>query len=80
MTLSTPLLWVVLPLIIAGITGIFYQRRILGIILSSLTAFGLCLLAMFFPEDLTLSVGPFMMTFQENLGILGRQISVDYEI
>jgi len=80
MTLSTPLLWVVLPLIVAGITGIFYQRRILGIILSSLTAIGLCLLAMFFPEDLTLSVGPFMMTFQENLGILGRQISVDYEI
>lgn len=80
MTLSTPILWVVLPLIIAGITAIFYQKRLLSILLPGILSFGLAILALFFPEDLTLSLGPFTLNFSEGLSILGRQIILALEI
>ncbi len=80
MSLSTPMLWIFLPLIVAGISGFFYQRRVLSIILTSLTAFGLALLAGFFPEDLTLIIGPLELTFQESFGFLGRQITTPYDM
>lgn len=80
MTLSTPLLWVILPLIIAAITGVFSNRRILSIALASTGAFGLALLAAFFPEDLILTIGPLSFTFVESLAILGRRITLTYEI
>jgi len=80
MTFSTPVIWVLLPIVVAGICLAFYNRRVLGLMLSSLTAFGLALLAAFFPEDLTLSLGPLTFVFEESLGILGRQITLAYEI
>lgn len=76
MTLSTPFVWVVLPLVIGVISVIFINQRIFGIILTSLTAIGLALLAAFFPDSLTLTIGPFSLTFVERLGILGRQITL----
>lgn len=80
MTLNTPLLWVLFPLVIAAIVGALYQRKALSIILTVITAFGLALLAALFPENLTLSIGPLRLVFSENLAILGRQITVKYEI
>ncbi len=80
MILNTPLLWVVLPIIIAVIVGVFHRRALLGVLLTSATAFGLALLAGFFPEDRSLSLGPIMISFVESLEILGRQISLSYEI
>ncbi len=80
MTLSTPILWVLLPLVVAGITVIFNKKRVLGILLSSITVFGLALLAIFFPDDLRLDLGPITLSFIENLNILGRQITVSIEI
>ncbi len=80
MTLSTPLIWVVVPLIIAAICGILFSRDKTNILLAGLTALGLALLAVFFPEDMTLQIGPLTLVFEENLGILGRQISISYEI
>ncbi|MDT8381743.1 MAG: proton-conducting transporter membrane subunit [Brevefilum sp.] len=80
MTLSTPILWVILPLFISLITGIFYRRRILGMILTCTTGFGLGALAAFFPEDLVISIGPLTLNFVENLSILGRQININYQI
>jgi NADH-quinone oxidoreductase subunit N len=80
MILSTPLLWIVLPIIIAGACAVLYQRRLLSLILASFTSLGLAGLGAFFPENLTLSIGPLTMKFSENLGILGRQISLPYEI
>jgi len=79
-TLNTPLLWVLFPLVIAAIVGALYQRKALSIILTVITAFGLALLAALFPENLTLSIGPLRLVFSENLAILGRQITVKYEI
>lgn len=86
MTPSTPLVWVVLPLVVAGICVLLTKntlnrkRHILGLILTALTAFGLALLAAFFPEDLTLTVGPLSFVFEESLMILGRQITLAYDI
>lgn len=80
MTLSTPLLWVVFPIIMAGACALVYRRKVLSLALASLTALGLALLGAFFPEDLTLSIGSLVLSFSENLGFLGRQISLPYEI
>ena len=76
MTLSMPILWVILPLVLAGLAAIFQKRRLFSILLTSLTAFGLSALAIFFPEELSFSLGPITLEFIESLDILGRQISV----
>lgn len=80
MTLNTPLLWVLFSLVMAAIVGALYQRKALSIVLTAFTAFGLALLAALFPENLVLSIGPLRLVFTENLAILGRQITVRYEI
>lgn len=80
MTLNTPILWILLPVLIAVITMIFRQRHVLTIAITSVTAFGLALLAFFFPENLTIILGPFELIFTESLAILGREITVEYEI
>jgi NADH-quinone oxidoreductase subunit N len=80
MTLSTPILWIGLPLLAALIAGIAFKRKVFSIILTSVTAFGLALLAFTFPENLVLSLGPISLTFNESLAILGRQITIRYEI
>ena len=80
MTLTTPLIWVLFPLFMAALLGAFSQSKRLGTILSTATAFGLALLAAFFPEDLTISIGPLNLVFLESLAILGRRITVAYEI
>jgi NADH-quinone oxidoreductase subunit N len=80
MTLSTPMIWIILPLVVATVCLVLNKRRVFGIILTSVTAFGLALLAAFFPEELVLSIGPLTLAFEESLGILGRQIIVAYEM
>ena len=80
MTLSTPILWVILPLVIAAVVLIFYNREVLGVILTSTTALGLALLAVFFPEDLTLELGSLLVVFEESLGFLGRSITLPVSI
>ena len=80
MTLSTPILWIVLPLLIALVAATAFNRKVFGVILTSTTAFGLALLALIFPENMSLSLGPLTLTFTENLGILGRQITISYAI
>jgi NADH:ubiquinone oxidoreductase subunit 2 (subunit N) len=80
MTLSLPLLWVILPLIIALVTVAFYNRKMFGVIFTTASAFILALLALVFPEDMILSLGPLELIFEESLGFLGRQITLAYEI
>jgi NADH:ubiquinone oxidoreductase subunit 2 (subunit N) len=80
MTLSTPLLWVFLPIAIALIVLVFSKRKVFGIILTSLTGFGLALLANFFPENMVLSIGPLNLIFKESLAIFGREVTIAYEI
>lgn len=80
MTLNTPILWVLLPLLVAVVTGVLYQRRESGILITIITAFGLSLLAAFFPESMEMSIGPIELIFEDSLGLLGRQITLRYEI
>ena len=80
MSLSTPILWVALPLIIAAIAGFFYNRRVVGVLLSSTSALILALLAALFPETMQLSLGPLTLVFEESMNILGRQITINYQI
>lgn len=80
MNINTPILWVLVPIFMALVTGTLFQRRTLSLILSISTALGLTLLAIFFPEDLTLSLGPFTITFVERLAFLGRQITIVSEM
>jgi NADH:ubiquinone oxidoreductase subunit 2 (subunit N) len=78
--LSTPLLFILLPLIAALAAGLTSRRQTLSIIITSLTAFGLAVLAFFFPQDPVLEIGPLSLAFEESFGILGRQITVSHEI
>jgi NADH-quinone oxidoreductase subunit N len=80
MTLSTPMIWIIFPLVMAAVCLVLNQRRVFGIIITSVTAFGLALLAAFFPEEMVLSIGPLVLAFEESLGILGRRITVAYEM
>ncbi len=80
MNLSTPIIWVLLPIVVAAVCLLFPKRRVLGLILTAVSAFGLALLAALFPEDLTLSVGPLSLVFEESMMILGRQITLAYDI
>jgi len=80
MTLSTPMLWVLLPLLVALVSGVLYKRRILSSVITCVVTFGLSLLAFSFPEEMVFSLGPIVLTFEESLGILGRQIVLSYEI
>jgi NADH-quinone oxidoreductase subunit N len=80
MTLSMPILWVILPLILAGLASLVPKKRLFGILLTSLTALGLSTLAIFFPEELSLTLGALTLDFIETLDILGRQISVSLEM
>lgn len=80
MSLSTPLIWVLLPIVVAVVCVFLSKQQALSFILAAATAFGLALLAAFFPEDLTLSIGPLNLAFEEGLMVLGRQITLVYEI
>jgi formate hydrogenlyase subunit 3/multisubunit Na+/H+ antiporter MnhD subunit len=80
MTLSTPVLWVVIPLIVALISLIFQKKIVANVLLTGLTTLALALLAAFFPEDYSINLGFQTIIFTESLGILGRQITIPYEI
>ena len=79
MTLNTPILWVIFPIVVAGIAGIFSKRKVFSVLLTGISALALALLAIFFPGEMQFSIGPLALTFEENLAVLGRQISLPYE-
>jgi formate hydrogenlyase subunit 3/multisubunit Na+/H+ antiporter MnhD subunit len=78
MTLSTPIIWVVFPLVIATLCVVLSKRPVLSLIIASATAFGLALLAAFLPQELTLSLGPLTFAIEESLRFLGRRITLVY--
>ncbi len=80
MTLRMPILWVLVPLIVAGTAGVFNKKQMLSILLTGIISLGLSGLAIFFPEELSLRLGPLNVNFIENLNILGRQITINFEM
>ena len=80
MTLSMPILWVLLPLVFSGIVAILGKKRLLSILLTGVLSLALAVLALYFPDDMSLNLGPLTLIFIEDLNILGRQISISLEI
>ncbi|MFU8826520.1 MAG: proton-conducting transporter membrane subunit [Brevefilum sp.] len=80
MTLSTPIIWVVFPLLVAAICAGLSNKHILSLVIASVSAFGLALLAAYMPENLTLSLGPLTILVQESLAFLGRRITLTFAI
>ena len=80
MSLSTPILWVLLPLGVSLIALAAFNRKRFSITLTAITSFALSLLAYVFPESMELAIGPLNLSFTESLGILGREITLRYEI
>lgn len=76
MTISTPILWVLLPLIISILVIFLNQQRRISGILTAFIAFGLSFLAVYFPESMKITLGPVEILFEESLAILGRQIII----
>ncbi len=76
MTISMPILWVLLPLGISIIAILLNQQRRISGILTAITAFGLSILAVYFPESMEFTLGPVELVFEESLAILGRQIVI----
>jgi formate hydrogenlyase subunit 3/multisubunit Na+/H+ antiporter MnhD subunit len=76
--MSTPVIWVIFPIIVAGICIFLSSRRRLTMAIASLTAFVLALLAAFFPEELNISIGPLAITLVESLHVLGRKLNLIY--
>ena len=80
MNLSTPILWVIFPLAMAALIGVLYKRKLLGIILTSATAFGLAALAAFFPETGNISISSWEIDFIESLSFFGRSITTAFNM
>ncbi len=80
MTLSTPVLFVIFPLIVAAVAIVFSNRTIFVTILTGLTALALALLATFFPEAMMIEIGPLTVAFEESLEVLGRSITLTINI
>ncbi len=80
MTLSTPVLFVIFPLIVAAVAIAFSNRTIFVTILTGVTALALALLAAFFPESMMIEIGPLAVAFEESLEVLGRSITLTINI
>lgn len=80
MTLNTPILFVILPLIIAAIALLFSNRTVFGTMLTGVASAGLALFAAFFPDDMLFEIGSLVVNFEESLEIFGRSITLTTNI
>ncbi len=69
--MSAPFLWIILPLIVAGVALLFRNQRAVTIIGSGTTLF-LSLFAMIVPIDTAMLIGPFSFKLGGTLNVLGR--------
>jgi len=75
--MSTPLIWIALPLIFALFLALIQKKQVLSCILGTLFAFSLALLAAFFPDNLIVELGPLSFEVNTNLNILGRVLLIN---
>ncbi|NLN70145.1 MAG: hypothetical protein GX142_05100 [Chloroflexi bacterium] len=76
MTLSTPLIWVIVPMVVAVVCTLTAERRQLSLIIACVFTFGLALLAAYLPQELILSLGPLTISIEESLNFFGRKITL----
>lgn len=75
--MSTPLIWIASPIIVAIVLSFPTSKPKLSSILGISVSLLLFLTALIFPENLVITVGSFTMEFSPSIYILGRSISID---
>ncbi len=71
--MSAPVLWVGFPLLIAGLSFFVRGRPGLAVVIGSLTAGLLTLLAVVLPVEQAVVIGPWSLRLEDSLSILGRR-------
>jgi len=74
--MSSPLIWIIIPLIFAGVLFLTSSRRTLSIILGAIFAFFLACLAIFFPKSFILEIGMTSREVSDTFLILGRSLKI----
>ena len=74
--MSSPLIWIIFPLIFAGVLLLTSSRRTLSIILGAVFAFFLASLAIFFPKSFILEIGITSREVSDTFLILGRSLKI----
>lgn len=75
--MSTPLIWIALPLLFALFLALIQTKQVLSCILGTLFAFSLALLAAFFPDNLIVDLGSLTFEVNPNLNIMGRTLLIN---
>ena len=77
--MSSPLIWVIIPLIFAGILILTSSRRVLTCVLGAIIALLLAGLAVIFPESFIIKTGITPQEVSDTFLILGRSLQISYE-
>lgn len=75
--MSAPLVWIVLPIIIGGISFFFRRMKILVWITLTFISLLLTLIAWFFPIGELVNLGPWYFSINESLEFAGRQFVLE---
>lgn len=75
--MSTPILFIVIPILLALLLALLQTKRILSTILGTVFAIILALLAVFLPDNLIIEIGNFTIEITDSLNILGRSLVIE---
>jgi formate hydrogenlyase subunit 3/multisubunit Na+/H+ antiporter MnhD subunit len=74
---SAPVVWIVLPGVLAGVLILLQRREALVSILGTLVALALAALAWWLPEQERFFLGPWTLEFVDTLSVLGRRFTLE---
>lgn len=74
--MSSPLIWVIIPLIFAGILFLTSTRRTLTCLLASIFAFLLAVSSVIFPESFIINIGTTSHEVSDTFLVLGRSLQI----
>jgi len=77
--MSSPLIWVVIPLIFAGILFLTSSRRILTCGLGTIFTFLIAGLSVIFPESFIIKIGITSQEVSDTFLVLGRSLQISHE-
>ena len=75
--MSAPVLWIILPGMLAGLLLLFQRRETLVSLICTLTAFGLAGVAYWLPDQERFFIGRWTLTFTDTLFVLGRRFTLE---
>ncbi len=71
--MNAPVIWIIVPLILAALTSLFRRGRVI-VILGGVTTLLLAGISLLIPIDTALAIGPLSLKIAPSLQILGRRI------